>query len=68
MNIVIKTRDQVVEDRVDDVVGELERIERELVDQIKESLENLITIETLYEIRDHIDNLVVNWVEEEVEL
>jgi len=68
MNILIKTRDQCADTKVTDVIEELERIQRELVDQIKDSISNLVTIETLYEIRDHIDDLVINWVDEEIEL
>lgn len=68
MSIIIKNRDQYTKIVLDKVTEKLTRMQLEVVDGIKVALSSLISIEYLYEIRDYIDNLLLNWKDEEIEL
>lgn len=50
------------------MVEKLTRMQLEVVDSIKAALSSMISIEYLYEIRDYIDNLILNWKDEEIDL
>lgn len=68
MSIIIKNREQHAKIVLDKVVAKLEAMQKEIVSDMKTALSALISIEYLYEIRDYIDQLILNWKDEEVEL
>jgi hypothetical protein len=39
----------------------MDALEHGLLDYVKEALDNVITLNGLYEIRDYIDKLLLNW-------
>lgn len=68
MSIIIKNREQYAKIVLDKVVAKLEAMQKEIVSDMKTALSALISIEYLYELRDYIDQLILNWKDEEVEL
>lgn len=68
--MVIKSlsRDDLISIKFAKARKELKAIERELIDALKGSLESLLDLESLYEVRNHIDELVANWEEREIDL
>jgi len=68
MPILIKNRSQYAEDVVNKISSDLECLQAEVIGQIKHIMTQLISIESLYEIRDYIDDLIVNWEDEEIEI
>lgn len=68
MSIIIKNREQHAKIVLDKVVAKLEAMQKEIVSDMKTALSALISIEYLYELRDYIDQLILNWKDEEVEL
>jgi hypothetical protein len=68
MSIIIKNRSQYAEDDLNKTIKELNDMQQEVVSEIEKALTMLISIESLYEIRDYIDKLIVNWQDEEIDL
>jgi hypothetical protein len=68
MPILIKNRVQYSQILVDKMAQKLDQLQNEVVDGIKVSLQALVSIEVLYDIRDYIDQLILNWEDEEIEL
>lgn len=68
MPILIKNRDQYAQIVLDRVTSKLEAMQKGIISDMKSVLSALISIEYLYEIRDYIDQLILNWKDEEVEL
>lgn len=68
MGIKIKTKESISEDRLIDLKNELDRLQNELIDQIKDSISDLASLDVLYDLRDYIENLITNWVDAEVEI
>lgn len=68
MSVIIKNRERYTKIVLDRMVEKLTRMQLEVVDSIKAALSSMISIEYLYEIRDYIDNLILNWKDEEIDL
>ena len=68
MPILIKNRNQYTDDILDKAILELENLQEQIVYQLKEALTKFVSIEPLYEIRDYIDELIIEWENEEVDL
>ena len=68
MPIIIKNRAQYTKITLDNVINKLETMQKEVVGGVKVALSSLISIEYLYDIREHIDQLILNWEDEEIEL
>jgi ribosomal protein S13 len=68
MGIKIKTKESISEDRLIDLKNELDRLQNELIDQIKDSISDLASLDVLYDLRDYIENLITNWVDEDIEI
>jgi hypothetical protein len=68
--MVIKSlsRDDLIAIKFAKAKKELKVIERELMDNMKTSLSSLLDLESLYEIRNHIDDVILNWKEKDIEL
>jgi len=68
--MVIKSlsRDDLISIKFAKARKELKAIERELINSLKESLESLLDLESLYEVRNHIDDLVSTWEDKEIDL
>jgi ribosomal protein S13 len=68
MGIKIKTKEDIAEDKLIDLKNELDRLQNELIDQIKDSISDLASLDVLYDLRDYIENLITNWVDEDIEI
>jgi len=68
MPIIIKNRSQYTKEVVDKIVKQLEDMQQEVIDDVEKALIMLVSVEALYEIRDYIDQLILNWKDEEIEL
>ena len=72
MPIIIKNREQYAKKVIENMIKHLEQLQQEVVDSAKIYLEKVLpelaSIEPLYELKDFIDDLIVNWQDEEVEL
>ena len=72
MPIIIKNRGQNAEKVIENIIKHLEQLQQDVVDSVKVYLEKvlpeLVSIEPLYELKDFIDDLIVNWQDEEIEL
>ena len=68
MPIMIKNREQYTKITLDRVIKKLEIMQKEVVACVTVALSSLISIDYLYDIRDHIDQLILNWKDEEIEL
>lgn len=72
MPIIIKNRGQYAEKVIENIIKHLEQLQQDVVDSVKVYLEKvlpeLVSIEPLYELKDFIDDLIVNWQDEEIEL
>ncbi len=54
--------------RVNAAKKRLKELEEQLVEEIKESMESVLEIEHLHELKDYIDDLIVKWEDAIVEL
>lgn len=68
MTIIIKNREQYTQTVLDREITKLNNTQLETVDIVKTTLSFLISREYLYDIRDYIDTLLLNWKDEEIEL
>ena len=59
--------EEVIIGKYNAAISECEAIERVLVEQHKESISDLITIDHLYDLKNHIDQLLIDWQETEIE-
>ena len=68
--MVIKSlsRDELIAIKFAKAKKELKVIERELLEHLKESLTILLDVESLYELRSYIDDLISNWKDKEIDL
>jgi DNA polymerase III delta subunit len=68
--MVIKSlsRDDLISIKFAKARKELKAIERELINSLKDSLESLLDLESLYEIRNHVDDLISTWKDKEIDL
>ena len=71
MEIKHMSRDELQKARLNAAEKEIDELERAVVntlkDAIKSALEMLFREESLYEIRDYVEDLIANWEEEEIE-
>ena len=68
MNIIIKHIEDYSPDELEEVTIELNKLQDELIAQVKESLSMLTDLDSLYELRDYIDSLIDNFEDIEVDL
>ena len=68
MAIRLTSRVDVEQVKLEKVLKNLEDLQRELIVNVKTAVESIIELEGLYEIRDHIDRLIEDWVDEDIEL
>lgn len=68
MAIKMVSKTVVEQNKLDAARRKLEMIEEEMVVHIKEAINALVDIDHIYMIRDFIDDKIVNWVDEVVEL
>ena len=67
MAIKVLNRDELAKYKLDAEFIQLKKLEREVVEQIKLSMKMFVDIESIYELKDHIDNIVSDWHEYVVE-
>lgn len=63
MAIKVITREEANQYRQNSELEQLKKLERETVDQIKVAIELFVDIESIYELKDYIDNIVREWHE-----
>jgi len=68
MPIIIKNRSQYAKEAVDRIVKQLEEMQQEVIESVEKASTMLVSVEALYEIRDYIDQLILNWKDEKIEL
>jgi len=68
MAILIKNRDQYSVDRINKEIDRFNILQDAVFDEIKSSLDTLISIDYLYDIRDYIDQLITDWESIEIAL
>jgi len=65
MAIKVMGKSEIVQRKIDAELKQLEKLQEEFLNQIKESIGLLIDLDYLYELQEYIENLIVEW--EEVE-
>jgi len=65
---IIVNREKHSEKVVSLALNKLSKLQKEVVSEIKTSLSSLYDIEHLYETRDYIDELILNFEPEEIDL
>lgn len=68
MAIKMVSSKSLVVDRIKTISNQLKALELEVVVAIKESAASLMDIDSLYDIRDYIDTLIMNWGDDVVDL
>lgn len=68
--MVIKSmsRDDLILIKLAKAKKDLKAIEQQLVSSLKESLTFLVDIESLYELKNYLDDLIANWEDKEINL
>lgn len=67
MAIKVLSRDGVNEYKLDSELQQLKEVEVAMIAQIKKSLSHLTDLDYLYDIQDHIDDLIREWDNKELE-
>ncbi len=67
MAIKVLSRDEVDEYKLDSEIQQLKEMEVAMTAQIKEALLHLTDLDYLYDIQDHIDDLIRKWDDKELE-
>jgi len=67
MAIKVLCKHELLQNKVNQDELKLKIFEEELVDQIKKALACLINLDDMHDIKDYIDELIINWKEEEIE-
>ncbi len=65
MAIKIMSWDDLEQDKIDEEIKKLKKLDFEIVEQVKEWIGNLTTLEHLYELREYIEDLIIRWDETE---
>ena len=63
MVIKVMSRDEINMSKYNAYIKDLEKLQAETVEYIKNALELLINIDHLYDIRNYIDQLLIDWQE-----
>jgi len=63
MAIKILSTDEIKTAKFNAVVKEFEELQEEVVEQVKVALDHIIELDYMYEIKNHIDQLLVDWEE-----
>jgi hypothetical protein len=66
--IIFKNRERYTKEMIDTLTAQIQELQVAVVEETKEAMEKLLSIELLYEVRDYIDELILNWEDEEVEI
>lgn len=66
--IIFKNRERYTKEMIDTLTEQIQELQAAVVEETKEAMEKLLSIELLYEVRDYIDELILNWEDEEVEI
>jgi hypothetical protein len=61
MAIVMMDRDEVCQRKIDIEMKKLASLEEEVVQEIKIAIGRLVDLEHLYDLREYIENLLVEW-------
>lgn len=65
MVIKIMGREEINRAKKNAVLKELHEIEDDLIEVIKSSLKNLFTEDKVIELRDYLDDMLINWKDKE---
>jgi len=63
MAIKILSTDEINTSKYNAIVKEFEELQGEVVEQVKIALDHIIELDYMYEIKNHIDQLLVDWEE-----
>jgi len=67
MAIKVLSRDEITTAKYNAVVQEYEDLAGEVVEQVKVALGHLVDIDHLYELKNYINQLLIDWEEIEIE-
>lgn len=67
MVIKIMRGENIRAEKLEKTVQELEELQKEVVEYVKVALSQLITIDHLYDVKNHIDQLLIDWEEPEID-
>jgi hypothetical protein len=68
MAIKVMGKSEIAQHKLDVELKQLNKLQEELLNQIKGSIGTLIDLDYLYELQEYIEDLIVKWEETEFEL
>ena len=68
MAIKVMGKSEIAQRKMESELKQLEGLQQELLNQIKESIGTLIDLDYLYELQEYIEDLIVKWEETKFDL
>lgn len=68
MVIKVMGKSEIVQNKINLELKQLEKLQEELLNQIKKSMGTLVDLDYLYELQEYIEDIILKWKETEFEL